>query len=103
MPGKIIVDDIDSVAITSNCAIPPGEDPAIDCLILDRLLRMAQHYRHEGKQKQAMDIYWSILEDHADTMQSHIARLSLIDIAQTYDFEGARHMARTMYDRLLKT
>jgi hypothetical protein len=41
------------------------------------------------------------VEDYPDTPQSDAARTVLLELATSYERDGARHMARGMYERLL--
>lgn len=76
---------------------PAGADQAV----LDRLLAMAQTYRSEGGIRQAMDMYWELLEDFPGTPQAEEARKVLLDLAMSYERNGARREARSIYERLL--
>jgi lipopolysaccharide biosynthesis regulator YciM len=67
---------------------------------LDHLLTMAQRYRSEGKLRQAMDLYWVLLEDHPETTQAQGARGGLLELADVYEHDGLRHQARAIYERL---
>jgi lipopolysaccharide biosynthesis regulator YciM len=67
---------------------------------LDHLLTMAQCYRSEGKLRQAMDLYWMLLEDHPETTQAQGARSRLLELADVYEQDGLRHQARAIYERL---
>jgi len=67
---------------------------------LDHLLTMAQRYRSEGKLRQAMDLYWGLLEDHPETTQAQGARGKLLELADVYEHDGLRHQARAIYERL---
>ncbi|WOJ88524.1 hypothetical protein RZS28_11890 [Methylocapsa polymorpha] len=68
---------------------------------LDHLLIMAQRYRSEGNLRQAMDIYWTLSEDHSDTAQGQGAQDKLLELAGVYERDGYRHQARAVYERLL--
>lgn len=70
-------------------------------VLLDHLLAMAHRYRSEGNLRQAMEMYWSLLEDYAETAQAGHASTSLLDMAKAYEREGAMHEARSIYTRLL--
>jgi DNA-binding SARP family transcriptional activator len=67
---------------------------------LDHLLSMARRYRGEGNPRQAMEIYWRLFEDHPATLQSIEAQQSLLDLAEAYERDDARHTARAVYERL---
>lgn len=67
---------------------------------LDHLLAMAHRYRREGSLWQAMEMYWMLSEDHSGTAQAMEAQGSLLELADTYEHEDARHAARAVYERL---
>jgi len=48
-----------------------------------------------------MDLYWYVLENHPGTAQAEGACVSLLDQADAYERDGARHVARAVYERLL--
>ena len=60
---------------------------------LDHLLAMAQRYRSEGDLRQAADIWWTLLQEHADTPQAQAAQDKLLELAHVYEREGYRHQA----------
>ena len=80
---------------------PAVHEPGTDHAVLDRLLAMAQTYRSEGNQWQAMDMYWELVEDFPGTQQAEEARKVLFDLAMSYEHNGARHEARSIYERLV--
>lgn len=67
---------------------------------LDHLLAMAHRYRSEGCLWQAMEMYWTLSEDHSGTAQAMEAQKSLLELADAYEHEDARHAARAVYERL---
>ena len=67
---------------------------------LDHLLAMAHCYHNEGSVWQATEMYWMLSEDYSGTAQSLEARQSLLAMAETYERDNARHMARAVYERL---
>lgn len=73
----------------------------VDLALLGRLLEMANAYRSEGNLRQATVLYWALAEDYPGTPQSKTARVVLLELAAGYERNGARHMARSMYERLL--
>lgn len=89
---------LDSPAVSAGEAL---EDSSVNDRLLDRLLGMAHRYRSEGNLRQAMEMYWALLENHTGTAQAHGARVSLLDQAEAYERDGARHVARAIYERLL--
>jgi len=52
-------------------------DSALTNRLLDRLLAMAHRYHSEGNLRQAIAMYWSLLENHPGTAQAQGARVSL--------------------------
>jgi hypothetical protein len=68
---------------------------------LDHLLAMAHQYRKEGNLRQAMEMYWMLLEDHSGTAQSLEAQESLLELAESYERDDGRHTARAVYERIL--
>ena len=67
---------------------------------LEHLLEMARRYHKEGSIRQATDMYWMLWDEHAGTSQALESRDCLMELAGTYESEGARHMARAIYERL---
>ncbi len=76
-------------------------DSAVNGRMLDRLLAMAHRYRSEGNLRQAVEMYWALLENHPGTAQAQGARARLLEQAEAYERDGARHVARAVYVRLL--
>lgn len=76
-------------------------DAGADSALLDRLLAMAHDYRRTGDLNQAMEMYWSLLDDHPGTPQARRAGASLFEVAQGYESTGSKRMARSIYTRLL--
>ncbi|MDO8369926.1 MAG: tetratricopeptide repeat protein [Candidatus Nitrotoga sp.] len=73
----------------------------LDMELLERLLAMAQRYRSEGNLHQATDIYWTLVDVHPGTLQADAARAELLGIADEYEQKDDRHMARSIYERLM--
>jgi hypothetical protein len=61
---------------------------------------MAHQYHREGSVWQAMEMYWMLSEDHSGTVQSLDAQKSLFELAETYERDDSRHLARAVYERL---
>jgi len=89
-----------AIAPTGGAGEAAG-DPSVNGRVLDRLLGMAHRYRSEGNLRQAMELYWNVLENHPGTAQAEGACVSLLDQADAYERDGARHVARAVYERLL--
>ncbi|MDR3475456.1 MAG: hypothetical protein P4M09_27730 [Devosia sp.] len=75
--------------------------PEVDIVSFDHLLSMAHNYRDEGNIRQATEIYWSLWDEHSEAVHAQTARAALLELAAEYEFSGARHMARSIYERLL--
>lgn len=91
------------VAGAAQAGRAPASEEArpVDQAVLARLLVMANAYRSEGLYRQAMELYWELAEDYPGTPQSDAARAVLLEIALGYEGSGVRHMARSIYERLL--
>ena len=72
----------------------------VDSLV-GRLLRMAQQYQSEGNIRQATEMFWTLAEDYQGTPQADAAKAALLKMAEGYERNNARHMARSMYERLM--
>ena len=79
----------------------PAVKLAIGPTLLERLFAMAQRYRKEGSLRQATEMYWTLVSDHADTPQADAAKAELLALAEGYERAGNQHMARGMYERLM--
>lgn len=69
--------------------------------LLEHLFTMAQHYRKEGKHREATELLWTLVEEHAGTPQADAAKTELLALAEGHERAGKQHMARGMYERLL--
>ncbi len=89
--------------IFAQCPIVKGGEcgAAANQLLLKRLLAMAQRYRKQGNLRQATELYWTLAEDYPGAPEADAAKAVLLELAASYEREGARHMARSMYERLL--
>ncbi len=87
----------------SSSTLPQLQEHRSEVVVrsLDHLFAMAQRYRREGQLRQAMDILWTLSDDHADTAQGQGAQDGLLELADIYETDGARHQARAIYERLL--
>ena len=47
-----------------------------------------------------MEMYWELVEDYSGTPQADKARDVLLNLATSYERNGARHEARSIYERL---
>ncbi|WP_018402851.1 tetratricopeptide repeat protein [Marinobacter gelidimuriae] len=90
------------LGMTKPAIAPTGSaEEATGGSLLDRLLGMAHRYRSEGNMRQAMEMYWALLENHPETAQALVAHATLLKLAEAHERDGARHAARYMYERLL--
>jgi len=87
--------------VTAAASARTEEVSPVDQALLSQLLMMAHVYRDEGNLWQAMVMYWELVEDYPGTPQSDAARAVLLELATSYERDGARHMARSIYKRLL--
>jgi hypothetical protein len=74
---------------------------AVSRSLVGRLLVMAQQYQSEGNIRQATEMFWSLAEDYQGTPQADTAQAALLEMAEGYERDNARHMARSMYTRLM--
>ncbi len=88
------------VTPSSACSVP-AELPMPDCEVLDPLLALARQYLQADQRWQAMDVLWSLLERQFHSTQGRAARSELLQLAQHYVDDGATHVARDIYERLL--
>ena len=82
-------------------ATVPVEAPEDNSPLLDHLLAVADSYQAEGSLRQAMELYFLLVEAHQHTPQAGQACQRLMDIAENYEKDGERHAARSIYERLL--
>ena len=88
-------------ALEAGSAGKPEAGAAANQALLGRLLAMAHRYRSEGNFRQATELYWTLAEDYPGTPQADAARAVLLELTEGYERSGARHMTRSMYERLL--
>jgi hypothetical protein len=69
--------------------------------LLERLLSMAQRYRKEGSSQQATELFWTLVEEHSEAPQAAAAKVELLALADEYECKDNRHMARSIYERLM--
>ena len=75
---------------------------AVNRSLVGRLLRMAQQYQSERNIRQATEMFWTLAEDYQGTPQADVAQAALLEMAEGYERNNARHMARSMYTRLMR-
>ncbi|WP_165227587.1 tetratricopeptide repeat protein [Aquisphaera insulae] len=83
---------------------PPSEEPELHhrAQVLDHLLGMARQYARNGSIRQAIELFFEVVADHAGTSQAVDAEEHLLAIAQHYEDQGELRQARGLYERLLK-
>lgn len=91
----------ESGTLAAGGSVKPGAGAAADQALLDRLLAMAHRYRSEGNLRQAVELYWTLAEDRPGTPEGDAAKAVLLELAASYERNEARHMARSIYERLL--
>jgi len=89
------------VALEADDSVKSEADIAANRVLLERLIAMAHRYRSEGNLRQATELYWTLAENHPGTLQADAARATLLEMAASYERNEARHMARSIYERLL--
>jgi len=88
-------------ALEADGPVKSEADAAANQVLLERLVAMAHSYRSEGNPRQARELYWALAENHPGTPQADAARAALLEMAASYGRNEARHMARSIYERLL--
>jgi hypothetical protein len=71
-------------------------------LVLDHLISMANLYARNGSLRQAIELYFALVNEHGDTDQSVQACDRLMAVAQQYENNGELRLARGIYERILK-
>jgi len=69
--------------------------------VLARLLAMADTYRESGSLRQAIEMYFELIREHADTPQALQAEKRLMGVARSYEQAGELRQARGIYEQLL--
>lgn len=80
---------------------PSGGRALTSATLLDHLLASAQRYHREHNDRQAAELFWTLVEEHPLTAQAETAKAELMLIAEGYERKGKKHTARSMYERLL--
>lgn len=78
----------------------PSQVPVASPL-LSRLLKIADGYRAEYAHRQAMEMYFELVENHPHTPEGQRARETLLEIGECYERNGEFRQARSLYERLL--
>ena len=98
--------DVDRSVVT---VLPPAPaDPAAAAVqpeavnpLLTRLLKIADSYLRENAFRQAIEIYFELVEKHPNTPEAEQARQRLAEIGEYYERWGEFRQARSLYERLL--
>ncbi len=69
--------------------------------ILTRLLQMADLYFRQGAPKQAIEMYFQLVDVHGQTPEGRQAHDRLMEVAADYESQGLLRQARSIYERLL--
>jgi hypothetical protein len=85
----------------SEVTVTVSESPVRPSPILGRLLRMADTYRRSGAPKQALEMYFELVEKHPSSVEGQEANGRLLEISEEYELQGQLRQARSIYERLL--
>jgi hypothetical protein len=69
--------------------------------VLPRLLAMADSYREAGSLHSAVEVYFELIREHAQTPEAIQAEERLIEVAQYHEGRGETRQARGIYEQLL--
>ncbi len=69
--------------------------------VLRHLLVLADNYRDQGSRRQAMDVYWSLVDIYPSSPEGEQALQRLLQMAERFDREGMHRIARDLYEQLL--
>lgn len=69
--------------------------------VLERLLAMADTYYHGGSLRQAIELYFELVNDYAGTPEADEAEERLLDVGRDYEQSGELRQARGIYEQLL--
>jgi hypothetical protein len=95
-PPPMVLPPIPSPSEPSAVSTPHGRSR-----VLPRLLAMADTYRKGGSLRQAIELYFEIVREHAGTPQAFQAEDRLIDVARSYERAGELRQARGIYEQLI--
>ncbi|MGA7502420.1 MAG: hypothetical protein WBX00_37465 [Isosphaeraceae bacterium] len=70
--------------------------------VLEHLLGMADVYARNGSLREAIELYFTLIIEHDGTEQSVQACDRIMTVAQRYESNGELHLARGIYERILK-
>ena len=69
--------------------------------LLSDLLKLADDYRRDGSPHQAIELYFELAEQNANSIEGQEARCRLSEMAKGYEQNDMPHEARSIYERLL--
>ncbi len=69
--------------------------------LLSDLLKLADDYRRDGSPHQAIELYFELAEQNADSIEGQESRCRLSEMAKGYEQNDMPHEARSIYERLL--
>lgn len=101
----------DQPAMVVPVVIPPAPWPTEDedepisphrRQVLEHLLGMADVYARNGSLREAIELYFALIIEHDGTEQAVQASDRIMAVALRYESNGELHLARGIYERLLK-
>lgn len=97
----VSVDGANGSAHASRTGSPSSAAVASPSKVLARLLRMANTYRSAGNLRQALEMYFELVEEHGESVEATQAGEILLGVAEAYEENGELHLARSIYERML--
>jgi hypothetical protein len=103
---KAVIESTDEVRVEAPQPPSVPAAPAVvsleqPSLVLERLLQMADTYHRNGAPKQALEMYFSLVDSHGQTYEGQQARARLMTVSAEYERQGMLRQARSIYERLL--
>lgn len=95
---SIAPENADSPHIDAGGATETEISAVMSQELLERLLAIAQRHRKEGNIQRAKELFWTLVEEHAETPQADTARAELSALAEGFASAAA---SQTMLERLL--
>jgi hypothetical protein len=95
-PAPIVLPPSRPSVATTPISTPHGRSR-----VLPRLLAMADTYYQGGSLRQAIELYFELVRDHAGTPQAFQAEERLLEVARTYERAGELRQARGIYEQLI--
>jgi pentatricopeptide repeat protein len=75
--------------------------PAPRSRALHRLLAMADSYLREGSIRQALEMYYDMMNRHPETAEALQAEERILEVARLHEEAGEFHNARAIYDQMV--